>query len=206
MVGFNETFPTNKLVLDGKNFEQWCIKISIIFGFQEVLEIKKNDIQEVEVGGIEVQMAIYNDSKKKDCKPLFLIYQCVDSANFEKIASINLSYGDVDKIKKAKLQSLCRQYELLSMNDQESIGYYFTIIQMLVNSMKAFALQAHEQASQRNNGGANKNKKGKWKNKLKDSNDGPKVSNQNFGGDNNKKNEGHEKFSKKGVDQNRGGQ
>ncbi|RDX93966.1 hypothetical protein CR513_23714, partial [Mucuna pruriens] len=39
-------------------------------------------------------------------------------------------------MEKVKLQSLCRQYELLSMNDQESIGDYLTKIQMLVNSIK----------------------------------------------------------------------
>ncbi|RDX86557.1 hypothetical protein CR513_32105, partial [Mucuna pruriens] len=76
-------------ILDGKNFEQWCIKMGIIFGFQEVLEIVKNDIQEVEVGTIKVQRTIYKESKKKDCKALFLIHQCVDSINFEKIASAN---------------------------------------------------------------------------------------------------------------------
>ncbi|RDX87735.1 Callose synthase 10, partial [Mucuna pruriens] len=63
------------------NFEQWCIKMGVIFGFQEVLEIVKNNIQEVEVG----------DTKgvQEDCKALFLIHQCVDSTNFEKISSSN---------------------------------------------------------------------------------------------------------------------
>ncbi|RDX74740.1 hypothetical protein CR513_45470, partial [Mucuna pruriens] len=112
--------PTCKF--DSKNFEQWCIKMGVIFSFQ-VLEIVKNDIQEVEVGATEVQRAIYKESKKKDCKALLDI--------------LNKSYGGADKIKKVKLQSLRRQYELLSMNDQESIGDYFTKIQMLVNSMKA---------------------------------------------------------------------
>lgn len=46
-------------------------------------------------------------------------------------------YGDVDKTKKVKLQTLRRQYELLSMNDQESIAEYFNRIQVLVNGMKS---------------------------------------------------------------------
>ncbi|RDX87993.1 hypothetical protein CR513_30472, partial [Mucuna pruriens] len=98
MVGSNGSFPANMSILDGKNFEQWCIKMGVIFGFQEV------------------QQAVYRESKKKDCKALFLIHQCVDSANFEKIALANLakeawdilnkSYGGADKIKKVKLQFL----------------------------------------------------------------------------------------------------
>ncbi|RDX90879.1 hypothetical protein CR513_27208, partial [Mucuna pruriens] len=72
--------------------------------------IRLNGIQEVEVDAIEVQSAVYKESKKKDYKTLFLIHQCVDSANFEKIAStnsakevwdiLNKSYGGADKIKK----------------------------------------------------------------------------------------------------------
>lgn len=49
---------------------------------------------------------------------------------------MNKSYGGAEKIQKVKPQSLRRQYELLSMNNQESIGDYFTRIQVLVNSMK----------------------------------------------------------------------
>ncbi|RDX90898.1 hypothetical protein CR513_27188, partial [Mucuna pruriens] len=63
-------------VLDGKNFEQWCVKMGVMFGFQEVLETVRNDIQEVEVGAIEVQRVVYMESKKKDYKALFLIHQC----------------------------------------------------------------------------------------------------------------------------------
>ncbi|RDX87862.1 187-kDa microtubule-associated protein, partial [Mucuna pruriens] len=72
--------------------------------------------------------------------------------------------------------------------------------------MRAVAQALQAQACQRNDGRGSKNKKGNWKNKLKDSNEGPKISNKNFGGNNYKKNGGHEKFSKKGGDQNRGGQ
>ncbi|RDX90887.1 hypothetical protein CR513_27193, partial [Mucuna pruriens] len=189
MVGSNGTFPTNMAVLDGKNFEQWYIKMGVIFGFQVVLEIVKNDIQKVEIGATEL-------------------------------------YRGTDKIKKVKLQSLCRQYEFLSINDQESIGEYFIRIQMLVNSVKAcsdknqrifkgcgwrsckkISLEVHEQRllerfnTRRNDGGGNKNKnkKGKWKNKLKDSSEGRKVSNKNSSGNNHKKNGSHAKFTKKEV-------
>ncbi|RDY11003.1 hypothetical protein CR513_04403, partial [Mucuna pruriens] len=161
MVGSNGTFHACMPVLDGKNFEQWCIKMGVIFSFQEVLEMVKNGIQEVEVGATEVQREVCRESKKKDCKALFLIHQyVVDSANFENIVStnsakeawdiLNKSYGSADKIKK------------------------------------------------RNDGGGSKNKKGKWKNKLKDSSEGSKVSNQNSSGNNYKKNGGCGKFRKRG--------
>nr|KYP59322.1 hypothetical protein KK1_014754 [Cajanus cajan] len=75
------------------------------------------------------------------------MHQCVDSINFEKICSTNSkkeawdilhkAYGGADKVKEVKLQYLRRQYELLFMNDQESIVDYFDQIQALVNSMKS---------------------------------------------------------------------
>jgi len=120
--------------------------MGVIFGFQEVLVIVKT-VQELGEGTTKVQRALHRESKKKDFKALFLIRQCVGFANFEKISSansikaawniLNKSYGGADKIKKVKLQSLRRQYELLSMADQELVGDYFNRIQVLVNSKKA---------------------------------------------------------------------
>ncbi|RDX62077.1 hypothetical protein CR513_59624, partial [Mucuna pruriens] len=65
-------------------------------------------------------------------------------------------------------------------------------------SMRTIAQALQAQDFQRNNDGVNKNKKGKWKNKLRDSNEGQKISNQNSGSNNYKKNGDHGKFSKKG--------
>ncbi|RDY02942.1 hypothetical protein CR513_13544, partial [Mucuna pruriens] len=89
----------------------------------------KNGIQEVVVGAIEVQRTVCRESKKKDYKAPFLIHN-IASANSAKEAwdILNKSYGGADKIKKVKLQSLQRQYALLSMNDQESNRDYFTRI------------------------------------------------------------------------------
>lgn len=89
--------------------------------------------------------------KKKDCKALFLIHQCVNDANFEKIANATTlkeawdilikSYEGAEKIKKAKLQTLRRQYELLAMEETESVAEYFTMILTLTNQMKCYGEQ-----------------------------------------------------------------
>ena len=50
---------------------------------------------------------------------------------------MNKVYRGADKTKKVKLQALRRQYELLSMTNQEYIADYFNRIQTLVNAMKA---------------------------------------------------------------------
>ncbi|RDX62081.1 hypothetical protein CR513_59628, partial [Mucuna pruriens] len=76
---------------------------------KKCLEIVKNSIQEVEVGATKGVQEEGLQSSLLD-PPI-----------------------GAHKIKKVKLQSLRRQYELLSMNDQELFGDYFTRIQVLVN-------------------------------------------------------------------------
>jgi hypothetical protein len=66
---------------------------------------------------------------------LFYIHQCVDIANFKKIATaknakeawdiLERSYAGVDRLKSVPLQTLRRQYKLLQMDAQESVAAYF---------------------------------------------------------------------------------
>ena len=64
------------------------------------------------------------------------MHQCVDSAHFEKIAAVTTSKeawdilakacsGD-EKLKKVKLKTLKRHYELLQMENNERVCDYFT--------------------------------------------------------------------------------
>ncbi|XP_019457613.1 PREDICTED: uncharacterized protein LOC109358000 [Lupinus angustifolius] len=75
-----------------------------------------------------------------------MIHQCVDESNFEKISnaktakeawdSLEKCYAGAEKVKKVKLQTLRREYELLQMRDGDTIGEYFTKIRSLTNLMK----------------------------------------------------------------------
>ena len=47
------------------------------------------------------------------------------------------TYGDGEKNKKVKLQTLRRQYELLCIKEKESIADYFDRIRELVNAMRS---------------------------------------------------------------------
>lgn len=83
MTGSNSigNFSANLLILDGKNWEKWCVKMGVIFGFQDVHYHVKNGIPKEVEGATDVQTAAHKEMKKKDCKTLFLI-PCVDDANF----------------------------------------------------------------------------------------------------------------------------
>ncbi|KAF1860399.1 hypothetical protein Lal_00037739 [Lupinus albus] len=104
----------------------------------------------------DAQRTIYKESKKKDCKALLLIHQCVDEANFERIAyaktareaweSLKENYEGAAKIKKVKLQTMRMKYELLQMEEGETDSDYFTKIHTLTNQMKAFGEEVKDQA------------------------------------------------------------
>ncbi|KAK2370871.1 putative mitochondrial protein [Trifolium repens] len=142
----NTHLPANLPILDNKNWDSWCIRMSVLFGFQDVEDLVKNGYTALAENATEAQQAAFKEVKKRDCKALFLIHQCVDSSNFEKISSATSSkqawdilinaHGGANKVKKVRLQSLRRQYELIGMTDKESIGEFFTRLQTIVNTMK----------------------------------------------------------------------
>lgn len=119
----------------------------VLFNYQEVLEIVNEGVPDLPANATDVQRQANKKARKKDCKALFLIHQCVDSNNFQKISSAETSkeawnilqkcYAGAEKVKKVRLQTLRKQYENMSMEEQESAATYFSRFLTLVNLMKA---------------------------------------------------------------------
>ncbi|XP_019455129.1 PREDICTED: uncharacterized protein LOC109356255 [Lupinus angustifolius] len=143
-------FAMNLPILDGKNYEHWSIQMKAIFGFQECLDVVKGGMPTADENSVE-----YREANKRDCKAIFLIHQCVDRANFEKISAASSSkeaweileknYSGGKKIKKVRLLTLKRQYELMQMDEQESIAEYLNRLRSLINQMKGFGETPIEQ-------------------------------------------------------------
>lgn len=89
MTAMNEKFPTLLHVLDGKIYE-----IEVVHSNED-----------------------HRESKKKYRKALFSCHQCVDFVNFENVKEawkLTKKYcAGVDKLKKAQLKTLGRQYRLI---------------------------------------------------------------------------------------------
>jgi hypothetical protein len=137
-------------MLDSKNldgYDRWCVKMRAIFGFQEVLDVILTGVPELPTVATEAQRALFREAKRKDCKAMFYLHQCIDEANFEKISSaasakeawdiLASSYAGVARLKQVRLQTLRRQYELLQMEPQETVAVYFNRVQSIVNLMKS---------------------------------------------------------------------
>lgn len=74
---------------------------------------------------------------------MFLLHQCVDVAYFNKISGAAMAkqawdilekfYTVGEKVKKVRLQVLQRQYELLSMKENEKVVDFFIRVRSLTN-------------------------------------------------------------------------
>ncbi|GAU44225.1 hypothetical protein TSUD_399890 [Trifolium subterraneum] len=140
-------FPANLPVFKGENYDRWCAQMKVIFRFQDVLETVINGVVELDANADEATRTEHHELKKKDAKALFIIHQCVNPNIFEKIIEEEISkgawdtlkntYGGDEKLKGIKLQALIRQYEMMQMNDQETIAEYLARMLSLTNLMKS---------------------------------------------------------------------
>ena len=138
------------LVFDEKDYDDWIVKRETILGFQELEEAVKIGFQDSTKLETEEQKKKSEkqskENKKIDCKAQMLLHQCVSSAIFQKISKaesakhiwdiLEQTYENTGRVKKVRLQSLRRQFELLSTIDQESVCDYFGKIQAIPNSMR----------------------------------------------------------------------
>ena len=94
---------------------------------------------------IEAQRVAHCDQKKNN-KTLYLIHQGMNDETFKQIEGastaseawtiLSTNYKGDDKIKRMRLQTLRRQYELLQMETTETIDVYINKVLALTNKMK----------------------------------------------------------------------
>ncbi|XP_014515563.1 uncharacterized protein LOC106773379 [Vigna radiata var. radiata] len=138
---------SNLPIFDGKNFEDWCVKMDAILGFQEIDEIVKIGFKEPTKNATNEEKKAYKENRKLDCKARMILHQCISAAIFQKVSKATTAketweilqdgYETAGNMKEIKLQSLRRQYELLNMGEQETIEGYIGRIQVVVNAMRA---------------------------------------------------------------------
>jgi len=130
------------------NYDSWWIRLKAFLGSQECIEIVQYcydelESKEAEDALQEAEKQVLKANRKKDNKAKTIIYQGLDEAIFEIIASAETSkeiwealqqkYKGADRIKKIRLQSLRGEFELLQMKSSKSISDYHTRIMVIVN-------------------------------------------------------------------------
>ncbi|XP_019451815.1 PREDICTED: uncharacterized protein LOC109353913 [Lupinus angustifolius] len=127
-------FAMNHPILDGKNYDHWSIQMQAIFGFQECLDVVKAGMPMADENSVE-----YREASKRDCK--------ISAASCSKEAwkILEKNYTGGKRVKKVRLLTLKRQFELMQMDEQESIAEYLNRIRGLINQMKGCGETLREQ-------------------------------------------------------------
>ena len=85
MASSNGNFPASMSVLKGKNYDDWCAQMKVIFRFQDVTKVVQEGVQELDRNPTDAQKVAHRDLMKRDAKALFIIHQCVDAIIFRKL-------------------------------------------------------------------------------------------------------------------------
>lgn len=106
----------------------------------------KNGVTSISDNVTDEQKIAHKDLK--DYKIIFIIHQYVDTNNFDKVGDLDSSkeswdilekyFGGVEKVKKVRLQTLKRTYEMLHMEESESVFDFFTRVIRMVNQIKMY--------------------------------------------------------------------
>jgi gag-polypeptide of LTR copia-type len=92
------------------------------------------------------QLKLLKEKKVASKTALYILYQGVDEAGFEKVAEaitskeawgiLQTTYKGDDRVKQIRLQTLRGEFEMLRMNNTEGISNYITIVQTIMNQLK----------------------------------------------------------------------
>lgn len=143
----NGGFPFQMPMLTKNNYDNWSIKMKALLGAQDVWDIVENGFEEQDEASLSQGVKeTLKESRKRDKKALFLIYQSVDEDTFEKISNattakeawdkLQTCNKGVEQVKKIRLQTLRGDFERLFMEESESISDYFSRVLAVVNQLK----------------------------------------------------------------------
>ena len=147
----NGMAPFQVPTLNNNNYDNWSIKMKALLGSQDVWDIIEKGYNEPADDAAFAaltpdQKTTLKDSRKRDKKALYLIYQALDDDGFEKISSassskeawekLQTSYKGSEQVKKVRLQTLRGEFESLHMKVSESISDYFSRVVAVSNQLK----------------------------------------------------------------------
>jgi gag-polypeptide of LTR copia-type/Domain of unknown function (DUF4219) len=137
------------LKLTKTNYDNWSIQIKALMGAQDVWEITKEGYEEIDLTVqriTEAQIKAAKEKKMKDNNALYMLYQIVDEAGFEKIMTatttketwdtLEKGYKNVDRVKQIKLQNLRGELEMTQIKNKESLSDYISRFQMIASQLR----------------------------------------------------------------------
>ncbi|CAM8940600.1 unnamed protein product [Rhodiola kirilowii] len=155
----SNTIPLQIPKFNGRNFKNWSIQLKAFFRSQDLWSLVETGYTEV-VGEAFDKLEKENrdllaDTRKKDQKALFAIFQAMEEPIFEKISEAETSHkawtilenaykGD-ERVMRMLLQTLRGDFESLRMTDSESVSAYCERVQAVVNNLRVNGEALEEQ-------------------------------------------------------------
>ncbi|XP_074328343.1 uncharacterized protein LOC141666248 [Apium graveolens] len=137
--------------LTSTNYGNWSIQMKVLLGSYDNWDIVESGFNEpadatAEAALPNAEKMALKESRKKEKKALYTIFQGVDESTFEKISEAKIakdaweilqkSFQGVEKVKKVRLQVLRGEFENIKMKTSENTGEYVTRLKMMTNEKK----------------------------------------------------------------------
>ena len=129
------------------HYDHWTMLMENLLRSKEYWSLVENGITTAPTGATQEQLKSEEDSKLKDLKAKNYLFQAIDRSIMETTLNKNTAkeiwdsmkqkYQGSTKVKRAQLQALMREFEILGMKEGESVDEYFARTLAIVNKMKS---------------------------------------------------------------------
>jgi hypothetical protein len=99
--------------------------MKVVFRYQDMWNLVSEGLPTIGARATYEEKVAHIELKKRNYKALFIIHQCVDEDNCEKVGDcesskeawdiLGQSFGGAEKVKEVMLQTFQREYEFLQM-------------------------------------------------------------------------------------------
>ncbi|XP_020231642.1 uncharacterized protein LOC109812160 [Cajanus cajan] len=129
------------------HYDFWSMTMENFLRSKELWQLVEEAIPVLDATSIEVQRKSVAEATLKDLKVKNYLFQAIDRGILETILdkstsqaiwqSMQKKYQGSTRVKRAQLQALCREFELLSMKEGEKVDAYLERTLSIVNKMKS---------------------------------------------------------------------
>ncbi|GAU29090.1 hypothetical protein TSUD_58560 [Trifolium subterraneum] len=129
-------------------YDHWAMLMENLLRFKEYWGAIEDGVTVAPPDATAEQLKIANDSKLRDLKVKNYLFQAIDRSILETILqrdtakeiwdSMRSKYQGSNKVKRAQLQALRKDFEVLAMKESESVDDYFARTLAIANRMNAF--------------------------------------------------------------------
>ncbi|XP_039140537.1 uncharacterized protein LOC120277761 [Dioscorea cayenensis subsp. rotundata] len=136
-------------VFKGHEYGRWSLRMKMVFWSQELWDLVEKGIYESK------DEAVDRENKKKDAMALSIIQQAIDDPILDRIVEaetahaawvmIQKQYNGTTKIALVRKQSLRQNFEVLQMEENESIQDYCSRVVFIVNQIRGLGYKLSEE-------------------------------------------------------------